>query len=730
MRIFIHVTCLALFLTEAVPASGEEALSLVRAGRSQCAIVRGAEDDYAGERLQRWFAEVSGAEVPVLVTETPPPDVACVIVVGSARSNPLLPRVGDALGLDLDQKGLTDQGYVTRTARHDGRDWVILAGGGREGAMYAVADLIHWRLDHDGEDVGLAPVDTRQVPRFKYRWFWNWDHRMDWGGSGRVGTLMGGGGTFSKKPEAFLTDFKRCVDYMADHKFNGLIIWGFLRDTHGGVQASQELCKYASRRGVRILPGVGTSGYAGYYFEGRHPYNAGAWLAEHPELRAVDQNGKPKNAPCPSKKANQEWLDQGARWLFDTFEIGGVNLEMGDFFVCYCDDCNKARAAIESDEPDYYKDMAISHSITLETMRALAPGAWLSYATYTGYTAEMMQDPPKFLELIPDDAICQWTLTGMARNWPADIQPMARHNIGYLHWCNRSTHTEDDFYLEQVRDICRHAAAAGFEGLDTYGELPPERPNVELFYLAWEAFLWDPEMTLDAFIDERLSRLYGGADPARTLVDILPLVQTGKERENPQNLVRAHELAQDAREAATPAGRPRWNRLIAYLDRHEQATRARLEERRRQEAAARQGGKLPVVSITSSDEDAKKGWPARNAIDGNVEEPGGYWLTRRNDPENAWLELTLAEPASVNRIVLFHQINPRHYRSLDYTVSLRVNGQEQPVVTVKDNTQAGWVAHPFAAVLADAARLEITRSAYVNRMGIGEIELRMVDQAP
>ena len=50
--------------------------------------------------------------------------------------------------------------------------------------------------------------------------------------------------------------------------------------------------------------------------------------------------------------------------------------------------------------------------------------------------------------MIPDDAICQWTLTGMARRWPADVRPMARHNIGYLHWCNSSTHTADDFYLE------------------------------------------------------------------------------------------------------------------------------------------------------------------------------------------------------------------------------------------------------------------------------------------
>jgi hypothetical protein len=200
-------------------------------------------------------------------------------------------------------------------------------------------------------------------------------------------------------------------------------------------------------------------------------------------------------------------------------------------------------------------------------MRRLAPDAWLSYATYTGYTAEMIETPPKFLSMIPEDAICQWTLTRMADRWPADVRPMARHNLGYLHWGNRSTHTEDDFYLERVRAICQQAAAAGFEGLDTYGELPDTWPNAEIFYLAWEAFLWDPEMTVDEFVDQRLAPLFGGPKAARALLQIIPLVRTGQERKSADNCAKARGLAESARAIASAEGRPRWDRLIAYLER-------------------------------------------------------------------------------------------------------------------------------------------------------------------
>jgi hypothetical protein len=305
---------------------------------------------------------------------------------------------------------------------------------------------------------------------------------------------------------------------------------------------------------------------------------------------------------------------------------------------------------------------------------------------------------------------------------------MARHNLGYLHWCNSSTHTERDFYLDEIQAICRQAAAVGFEGLDTYGELSDRYPNAEIFYLAWEAFLWNPQTTIEQFIDQRLGRLYGGAEAARAWTDIIPLVHTRKARENPDNCAKARKLAESARATALPDGRERWDRLIVHLDRHEHVAREAIAERHRREAVARTGEKIAVVSVKASDEDKGKGWLATKAIDGNVDEPDGYWLTQRTSPKQASLELTLAKATRINRVALFHQLNAGHYRSLDYTVSVRVDGVWKPVVQIRDNQQPGWVGHPFETAVADAIRLEITRSAYGNRMGIGEIEVRVAEE--
>jgi len=61
-------------------------------------------------------------------------------------------------------------------------------------------------------------------------------------------------------------------------------------------------------------------------------------------------------------------------------------------------------------------------------------------------------------------------------------------------------------------------------------------------------------------------------------------------------------------------------------------------------------------------------------------------------------------------------------------VSVSIDSNWKQVAEVKGNIQPGWVGHHFDALTTDAVRLDITRSAYGYRMGIGEVELLLTDE--
>ena len=551
---------------------------LARNGVSRACIVAGTDDRIAAVSLQNCIKQECGAVLELVApAEADGRRERCEILVGTPQSNPSLAHAIQVHGLSLDRAALTDEGYILKTLPAAKGQLIIAAGTEKRGVFYAVGELKRYYLRKERADLYALRADVREAPAFKYRWLWTWDWRMEWGGTEAGGKTMGEG-DYKKSPESFVKDYKACVDFMSENGLNGLIIWGFLRDAHGGVGAAQEICRYAAERGVRILPGVGTSGYRGYYFEGNHEFNAPTWISRHPKLASrVLYEGKPvPGCPCPSKPENKKWLADGARWLFENFEIGGVNLEMGDFFVCPCPDCRKAREAIPSNDPDYYKDMAICLRELLPVMRAAAPDAWLSYATYTGFNKDMMARPPRFIELIPDDAICQWTVTGMMGDkdipdpmrtlagWPPDLKPMAKHNIGYLHWANKSTSTETDFFLRRFQAAAANSARSGLEGLAFYGELGDGTPNMLLNYLAFKEFCFHPEMTVGEFTAKRLAPLYG-ADRAADLWKIIDDV-SGLPKDKSAAAIRAALPVAELAAAAAPSyAQDNWRKLRDFL---------------------------------------------------------------------------------------------------------------------------------------------------------------------
>ncbi|HIE53174.1 MAG TPA: hypothetical protein EYP85_15590 [Armatimonadetes bacterium] len=59
-------------------------------------------------------------------------------------------------------------------------------------------------------------------------------------------------------------------------------------------------------------------------------------------------------------------------------------------------------------------------------------------------------------------------------------------------------------------------------------------------------------------------------------------------------------------------------------------------------------------------------------------------------------------------IVLYHQHNPRYYRSRDYFLEYWEGEQWRELVRVEGNQTGGWIAHTFPPVTTDRLRLTIT----------------------
>src|SRR5262249_37880267 len=194
-----------------------------------------------------------------------PAGAGLVILVGSRSSNRHLAEL-----LEKEPMGqkLQSEGFLLKTMPGS-PSVLLLAGADRVGAICAVTELIDFYLGTNGQEAWVQSLSVVENPGLKYRIFWTWDHSTNWA-LGTEGLQENGAeNPYMKPPEAFLRDYKKVVDYMSDHKLNGLIIWGFLRDKHGGVKSAQELVQYAHERGVRILPGIGSSGFGGFFFERR-----------------------------------------------------------------------------------------------------------------------------------------------------------------------------------------------------------------------------------------------------------------------------------------------------------------------------------------------------------------------------------------------------------------------------------------------------------------------------
>jgi hypothetical protein len=240
---------------------------------------------------------------------------------------------------------------------------------------------------------------------------------------------------------------------------------------------------------------------------------------------------------CPSAPETMEWMEEGVAWLTETFDLGGINVEAGDYGVCGCDRCVRRRAneAERARRRDSYgdswshTDMADNFPRLFRRAKGIKPDLWI----YSEIQWDNLLDPVahEAQRRLPTGGIYQHTTN---RSYWGRIKreltseyveglPMQPNVLRCQFACQWNGDERTERYALNARvfaEMAKLCADRGLRGLTVWGEPSPYHAKAELSYLAFARFSWDPTLTWDQFVRADAAPLLGGVDAAEEFISI------------------------------------------------------------------------------------------------------------------------------------------------------------------------------------------------------------------
>jgi hypothetical protein len=381
--------------------------------------------------------------------------------------------------------------------------------------------------------------DGDSTPSIKTRMFWTWDHSTEWALNRPGAQTMGAMNPYFRSADVFVEDYTRLLEWSGKHHIDAVVVWGLLRDSHGGVEAAKKLCDVAAKNGVRLLAGVGLCAYGGVYYEGGSRQSMRVHLQQHPELRASAAGGRPILAnmmACPSRQENRDYIAESLLWLFKTLpSLGGVQMETGDTGTCLCKLCKERRKYPAGSLS--WEDMALMYPIATDAIRSVKRDALIVCETYTNpepHRNPKIQGgfgegkPPwgdECIATFPKDVYVQWVCdeyvkpkARLAWTEAGRVATAGRRNIMRAHFGTYWTGRRGELAVDWIADMVQKSMQANCDAVSLFGEVSPFHAGAELNYLALETYgsSANPKADLTIFLQDTAAPLLGGKDAADT----------------------------------------------------------------------------------------------------------------------------------------------------------------------------------------------------------------------